>query len=72
MSLESRQFSDQFYFVYIAQKSVTIFLQFTSRLSIRDSVPFVIMKAQKHSKVFCFLLIDQLEIESNGLKTNYA
>ena len=72
MSLESRQFSDQFYFVYIAQKSVTIFFQFTSRLSIRDSVPFVIMKAQKHSKVFCFLLIDQLEIESDGLKTSYA
>ena len=25
MSLQSRQFSDQFYFVYIVQKSVTIF-----------------------------------------------
>ena len=72
MSSESRQFSDQFYFVYIAQKSVTLFLQFTSRLSIRDSMPFVIMEAQKHSKVFCFLLIDQLEIESDGLKTSYA
>ena len=33
---------------------------------------FVIMEAQNHSKVFCFLLIDQLEIESDGLKTSYA
>ena len=24
--------------------------------------------SSKHSKVFCFLLIDQLEIESDGLK----